>query len=130
MIRRPPRSTRTDTLFPYTTLFRSCGALTELQILNIWQALYPDQGSMPFDAEAVRRLAEASWHAFADRYHWLDDPALVPVPEDGLLSRRYADSIAQCILRGDSPPRASAPAGRGAETPGNYFSRQDRKRVV
>src|SRR3546814_3622592 len=29
MIRRPPRSTRTDTLFPYTTLFRSapCAAL-------------------------------------------------------------------------------------------------------
>src|SRR3546814_18414066 len=26
MIRRPPRSTRTDTLFPYTTLFRSCAA--------------------------------------------------------------------------------------------------------
>src|SRR3546814_13738671 len=26
MIRRPPRSTRTDTLFPYTTLFRSTGA--------------------------------------------------------------------------------------------------------
>src|SRR3546814_18459039 len=25
MIRRPPRSTRTDTLFPYTTLFRSYG---------------------------------------------------------------------------------------------------------
>src|SRR3546814_12805961 len=25
MIRRPPRSTRTDTLFPYTTLFRSWG---------------------------------------------------------------------------------------------------------
>src|SRR3546814_5943486 len=25
MIRRPPRSTRTDTLFPYTTLFRSHG---------------------------------------------------------------------------------------------------------
>src|SRR3546814_17591001 len=24
MIRRPPRSTRTDTRFPYTTLFRSC----------------------------------------------------------------------------------------------------------
>src|SRR3546814_2169167 len=41
MIRRPPRSTRTDTLFPYTTLFRSscprgkrrtsmCGALRVL----------------------------------------------------------------------------------------------------
>src|SRR3546814_10378294 len=25
MIRQPPRSTRTDTLFPYTTLFRSAG---------------------------------------------------------------------------------------------------------
>src|SRR3546814_7766109 len=27
MIRRPPRSTRTDTLFPYTTLFRSAGGV-------------------------------------------------------------------------------------------------------
>src|SRR3546814_8184744 len=27
MIRRPPRSTRTDTLFPYTTLFRSAGRI-------------------------------------------------------------------------------------------------------
>src|SRR3546814_3081566 len=27
MIRRPPRSTRTDTLFPYTTLFRSDGLI-------------------------------------------------------------------------------------------------------
>src|SRR3546814_6863990 len=27
MIRRPPRSTRTDTLFPYTTLFRSDGSV-------------------------------------------------------------------------------------------------------
>src|SRR3546814_3579031 len=38
MIRRPPRSTRTDTLFPYTTLFRSHAldgevALHELQLL-------------------------------------------------------------------------------------------------
>src|SRR3546814_13518877 len=31
MIRRPPRSTRTDTLFPYTTLFRSWpGSIIEL----------------------------------------------------------------------------------------------------
>src|SRR3546814_6852188 len=29
MIRRPPRSTRTDTLFPYTTLFRSEAAAVE-----------------------------------------------------------------------------------------------------
>src|SRR3546814_8871398 len=30
MIRRPPRLTRTDTLFPYTTLFRSIGARVQL----------------------------------------------------------------------------------------------------
>src|SRR3546814_19507058 len=29
MIRRPPRSTRTDTLFPYTTLFRSTYTLSK-----------------------------------------------------------------------------------------------------
>src|SRR3546814_3760986 len=30
MLRRPPRSTRTDTLFPYTTLFRSNGATAKI----------------------------------------------------------------------------------------------------
>src|SRR3546814_15072666 len=34
MIRRPPRSTRTDTLFPYTTLFRSERVLSILDELN------------------------------------------------------------------------------------------------
>src|SRR3546814_19733342 len=33
MIRRPPRSTRTDTLFPYTTLFRSHQVARDLQAL-------------------------------------------------------------------------------------------------
>src|SRR3546814_9530288 len=33
MIRRPPRSTRTDTLFPYTTLFRSDGH-DQIQLRN------------------------------------------------------------------------------------------------
>src|SRR3546814_4810802 len=32
MIRRPPRSTRTDTLFPYTTLFRSEQAKIEIGV--------------------------------------------------------------------------------------------------
>src|SRR3546814_4003069 len=31
MIRRPPRSTRTDTLFPYTTLFRSLRQVIHLR---------------------------------------------------------------------------------------------------
>src|SRR3546814_17038245 len=34
MIRRPPRSTRTDTLFPYTTLFRSAGDLVIERLRN------------------------------------------------------------------------------------------------
>src|SRR3546814_5277345 len=32
MIRRPPRSTRTDTLFPYTTLFRSAFSRCKLEM--------------------------------------------------------------------------------------------------
>src|SRR3546814_8675729 len=32
-IRRPPRSTRTDTLFPYTTLFRSAGESVAARML-------------------------------------------------------------------------------------------------
>src|SRR3546814_3269972 len=36
MMRRPPRSTRTDTLYPYATLFRSCPvALEVLDLLDL-----------------------------------------------------------------------------------------------
>src|SRR3546814_3867725 len=38
MIRRPPRSTRTDTLFPYTTLFRSW--LWSLYASIVWGIVY------------------------------------------------------------------------------------------
>src|SRR3546814_19017382 len=42
MIRRPPRSTRTDTLFPYTTLFRSPRASSQLRAcLIVSQFLIP-----------------------------------------------------------------------------------------
>src|SRR3546814_3975470 len=41
MIRRPPRSTRTDTLFPYTTLFRSHRLAERAQALV--RGLHPDQ---------------------------------------------------------------------------------------
>src|SRR3546814_16248525 len=48
MIRRPPRSTRTDTLFPYTTLFRSG-----------WQrpAFLPEAWSVQHPAGALSRTA-------------------------------------------------------------------------
>src|SRR3546814_1387855 len=39
MIRRPPRSTRTDTLFPYTTLFRS--ALAGIQQFRRQALVFP-----------------------------------------------------------------------------------------
>src|SRR3546814_10864610 len=39
MIRRHPRSTRTDTLFPYTTLFRSTGLATRLEGAGIAAAV-------------------------------------------------------------------------------------------
>src|SRR3546814_18344181 len=39
MIRRPPRSTRTDTLFPYTTLFRSVDDCVVLENYTLNDAL-------------------------------------------------------------------------------------------
>src|SRR3546814_1675538 len=57
MIRRPPRSTRTDTLFPYTTLVRSVGsnavalgkdATTDGRGLLLGNPHYPWQGILRF----------------------------------------------------------------------------------
>src|SRR3546814_11580858 len=39
MIRRPPRSTRSDTLFPYTTLFRSLGSVLNFLMLSLFALL-------------------------------------------------------------------------------------------
>src|SRR3546814_5676147 len=50
MIRRPPRSTRTDTLFPYTTLFRSGRHLAECVV----EFAFVDQ---PHDIEQQARIA-------------------------------------------------------------------------
>src|SRR3546814_5729027 len=41
MIRRPPRSTRTDTLFPYTTLFRSACLGLDIQCDPVHVATRP-----------------------------------------------------------------------------------------
>src|SRR3546814_7091651 len=53
MIRRPPRSTRTDTLFPYTTLFRSedarpCGAGGSLILYGRWARIVRCGDHSPF----------------------------------------------------------------------------------
>src|SRR3546814_18238002 len=52
MIRRPPRSTRTDTLFPYTTLFRSAchiiGLMTSVLCKEAGESFSrPASGSFP-----------------------------------------------------------------------------------
>src|SRR3546814_16203512 len=44
MIRRPPRSTRTDTLFPYTTLFRSKGYADVFAGDDNWRGLDVPEG--------------------------------------------------------------------------------------
>src|SRR3546814_18907487 len=48
MIRRPPRSTRTDTLFPYTTLFRSSEAGPRAGLLAAFH-LGPKPGNHPLN---------------------------------------------------------------------------------
>src|SRR3546814_14307737 len=59
MIRRPPRSTRTDTLFPYTTLFRS---LLEIREKNGPDAVYWMGGSKHSNEGAyIYRKFTAFW---------------------------------------------------------------------
>src|SRR3546814_12039188 len=55
MIRRPPISTRTDTLFPYTTLFRSVAVLAQtVDGLDLPAVLSRGEAADP-DAEALVR---------------------------------------------------------------------------
>src|SRR3546814_10266145 len=56
MIRRPPRSTRTDTLFPYTTLFRSLGRFNVDNLLAALGALV-SRGVSLIDAAAALEQA-------------------------------------------------------------------------
>src|SRR3546814_6588884 len=71
MIRRPPRSTRTDTLFPYTTLFRSArvglpvnkipfdGNLTRAEIIGSFRQVATPTGSeTPFVLGLIPRLIQ------------------------------------------------------------------------
>src|SRR3546814_5498560 len=59
MIRRPPRSTRTDTLFPYTTLFRS-GVSAALEERAVQQAIAAEQRDINKDNEKASNRAGAA----------------------------------------------------------------------
>src|SRR3546814_6791567 len=60
MIRRPPRSTRTDTLFPYTTLFRSHGAGT-VDVVADFSFITNRSLENPGAAELARQLLQPGW---------------------------------------------------------------------
>src|SRR3546814_10766449 len=72
MIRRPPRSPRTDTLFPYTTLFRSGLCIEQAIILGGTQSVsIKVENELTSMGVAVRRLAgttrQGTATAIADR---------------------------------------------------------------
>src|SRR3546814_8155125 len=83
MIRLPPRSTRTDTLFPYTTLFRSCSLRALLHVVgrSRFALLRVSDGFHGLDA---RHGAVGQPHP--DRLFLGDDEPLF-VPADRLLAR-------------------------------------------
>src|SRR3546814_12438969 len=62
MIRRPPRSTRTDTLFPYTTLFRSNATLA-IRNAAVWGDAGTACASDSTKFVAWDRNLMTEWHA-------------------------------------------------------------------
>src|SRR3546814_5375113 len=83
MIRRPPRSTRTDTLFPYTTLFRSdpatgrdrdCGPTDMTRDILDCLIIWSDQriaGELAIDRGGAMHFTYAA--------DWLADPMATPL---------------------------------------------------
>src|SRR3546814_13329390 len=85
MLRRPPRSTRTDTLFPYTTLFRSYSRSIGVRVDRLCEAC-----TDPFHVagESVRLglsvgVALAGSHATADGMLAAADEALYDAKRAG-----------------------------------------------
>src|SRR3546814_16853212 len=90
MIRPPPRSTRTDTLFPYTTLFRSDAndVAADPRHETTRLALYDPRGIM--------RLFETFDPPIRER-HAVDPPAQYVDPEERVLSRRPQGAFAEAV---------------------------------
>src|SRR3546814_12956836 len=92
MIRRPPRSTRTDTLFPYTTLFRShaghgdieevAGAAGGIENLGLRQARMQglDMGLGLIGLTFIDQRCSGPAHPVPIRAQWLHDgPSVQPL---------------------------------------------------
>src|SRR3546814_483259 len=88
MIRRQPRSTRTDTLFPYTTLFRSAGGnIIDARIhtmrdgMAMDKFLVQDPFGGPFnDADQLNRIRIAIEEALANRHKMTARLEAKPLP--------------------------------------------------
>src|SRR3546814_19510744 len=101
MIRRPPRSTRTDTLFPYTTLFRSEAGHRGDEL-----AIGPRIDELgPPAAEGAPQHAHADGDAFHD----------LPVPA---LGEAAQEPVALDVDRGQEAERADVVAGGGRHVDG------------
>src|SRR3546814_19178413 len=69
MIRRPPRSTRTDTLFPYTTLFRSTAMENALLIgLSRQSAMMREMSTIANNLANMNTTAYKSQSMLFDEY--------------------------------------------------------------
>src|SRR3546814_6157586 len=131
MIRRPPRSTRTDTLFPYTTLFRSRVAL-EGGVQRGADATAADdadhRGFTEVDIEAVESEADHPRHYL--RLHRIVQP-LQPARArraHGLGLRRIhvLDILGQQLaVESDGRDRQRDEAGEGTEA--EELHEEDRK---
>src|SRR3546814_692148 len=104
MIRRPPRSTRTDTLFPYTTLFRSHLDIDAEVLANRNFRFVKLRADLllaePRAGEAlVNRLKERGLRMVVEKVE--DEDALIEVMEFGI-------DCAQGYLLGE--PRLARPA--------------------
>src|SRR3546814_8634869 len=107
MIRRPPRSTRTDTLFPYTTLFRS---LQEGARRKPWRhrgvdRLAADQGScQSIDASMrseehtseLQSLMRTSYAAFCLKKKNIQPKLCTPNKEQGYPLIRHINTSTIC----------------------------------
>src|SRR3546814_4350222 len=97
MVRRLPRSTRTDTLFPYTTLFRSAGEQYQVARAHFRHAAV---GPAARRAESARRHANLYRHVI----HSLDESGLTAVDAHGknrcrVVSRNSDQSFEEIIDR-------------------------------
>src|SRR3546814_5218951 len=88
MIRRPPRSTRTDTLFPYTTLFRS--RIGEEGVV----------GARLLQREALRLEVTAAQRVL-QRRHDLETEFLRIIPAGGLGRVRVGMVVAHVDVRSE-----------------------------